>query len=95
MGGAGNVNTWAQEFADLDESSYADWDALYANNAQISIAQIASETFQTFMWAWQLRSDLAALDKGRDLFKRGLLTEAALALEAEEMRGAGGGGQHL
>lgn len=27
--------------------------------------------------------DPAALEKGKDLFKRGLLTEAALALEAE------------
>jgi peroxin-5 len=38
--------------------------------------------------------DAAAFQKGRDLFKRGLLSEAALALEAEVriglLRGASG-----
>lgn len=35
--------------------------------------------------------DAAAFDKGRDLFKRGLLSEAALALEAEVGAGLLGG----
>lgn len=39
--------------------------------------------------------DAAAFDKGRDLFKRGLLSEAALALEAEVGVGLVGGASGL
>eukprot|EP00879_Flechtneria_rotunda_P013327 GHRR01013917.1.p1 GENE.GHRR01013917.1~~GHRR01013917.1.p1 ORF type:complete len:656 (+),score=254.39 GHRR01013917.1:215-2182(+) len=81
--GAAGATSWAQEFTnDLDESSYADWDALYAKHTEVAgLANARGE--YVFAQNNPFIGDPAALEKGKDLFKRGLLTEAALALEAE------------
>ncbi|WIA12458.1 hypothetical protein OEZ85_012493 [Tetradesmus obliquus] len=82
MGGAGSA-AWANEFVnDAEGAAYADWEDLYAKNAAASPGQHVRGEYR-FAANNPFLGDPAALEKGRDLFKRGLLSEAALALEAE------------
>eukprot|EP00883_Tetradesmus_obliquus_P013392 jgi/Sobl393_1/6343/SZX78416.1 len=82
MGGAGSA-AWANEFVnDAEGAAYADWEDLYAKNAAAAPGQHVRGEYQ-FAANNPFLGDPAALEKGRDLFKRGLLSEAALALEAE------------
>ena len=82
--GAGAAGSWAQEFAD-NEGDFADWDSIFARNAAAGVGAAAAAADGEYVFSDHnpFLGDAAAFDKGKDLFKRGLLSEAALALEAE------------
>ena len=88
--GAVRLNTaedWAHEFGgDADAAAVPnEWDALYAQaEATAAAAPLAAGRREyAFADPNPFLGDAAALAKGKELFRRGLLTEAALALEAE------------
>ena len=84
LAGAGAGGAWAQEFAD-NKADFADWDSIYARNAEAGVSAGAAVGDGEYVFSEHnpFLGDAAAFDKGKDLFKRGLLSEAALALEAE------------
>jgi hypothetical protein len=88
VAGAGAGGSWAQEFAD-NEADFADWDSIYARNAEAGVSAGAAVGDGEYVFSEHnpFLGDAAAFEKGKDLFKRGLLSEAALALEAEVSSG--------
>ncbi|KAI8464483.1 MAG: hypothetical protein J3K34DRAFT_454916 [Monoraphidium minutum] len=80
----GGAEDWVREFGGGDAVP-EEWDALYrdaAARAGVAVPGLAGREY-AFTDPNPFLGDAAALAKGKDLFRRGLLTEAALALEAE------------
>ncbi|GLC64505.1 hypothetical protein PLESTF_000173300 [Pleodorina starrii] len=94
---AGEAATWAQEFNQGDEGQFEEWERLYGHGAVEEAAlggpglaaaagmmgsSLAPGEY-VFSEENPFLGDPEAQQKGKDLFRRGVLSEAALALEAE------------
>ncbi|GAX85689.1 hypothetical protein CEUSTIGMA_g13104.t1 [Chlamydomonas eustigma] len=93
-GESGGVGTWVDEFNNGEDATYEEWEKIYGKGDFESIFQglgeggLAATTLghrrgeYVFSDNNPFLGDPDALAKGKDLFRRGVLTEAALALEA-------------
>ncbi|PNW73046.1 hypothetical protein CHLRE_14g616750v5 [Chlamydomonas reinhardtii] len=89
---AGEAAAWAEEFNKGDEGQYEEWERIYGHGAVgdsvfggglAGMAGTATAPGEyVFSEANPFLGDPEAMQKGKDLFRRGVLSEAALALEA-------------
>ncbi|KAG2487453.1 hypothetical protein HYH03_014020 [Edaphochlamys debaryana] len=90
----GEAGAWAQEFNQGDEGTFAEWERIYGHGAveeaalgagvAAQAALRAGAAFGEYVFAERnpFLGDPEALAKGKDLFRKGVLSEAVLALEA-------------
>ncbi|GIL78820.1 hypothetical protein Vretimale_176 [Volvox reticuliferus] len=89
----GEASSWAQEFNKGDEQQFEEWERMYGHGAvedsvlggglTAAMGPGAAPGEYVFSENNPFLGDLDAQQKGKDLFRRGILSEAALALEAE------------
>ncbi|MEW5308013.1 MAG: hypothetical protein WDW38_000004 [Sanguina aurantia] len=81
-GTAGPSSAWADEYNATDDDAFKDWESIYGRGAMHEAATAAAGRDYAMSADNAFLGDPQALAKGKALFKRGLLTEAAKALEA-------------
>ncbi|GIL45262.1 hypothetical protein Vafri_2556, partial [Volvox africanus] len=88
----GEASSWVHEFNKGDEQQFEEWERIYGHGAVDSLlgggvaagmGPGAATGEYVFSEQNPFLGDPDALQKGKDLFRRGILSEAALALEAE------------
>ncbi|MEW5303930.1 MAG: hypothetical protein WDW36_006575 [Sanguina aurantia] len=79
---AGPSSAWADEYNATDDDAFKDWESIYGRGAMHEAATAAAGRDYAMSADNAFLGDPQALAKGKALFKRGLLTEAAKALEA-------------
>eukprot|EP00195_Chlamydomonas_chlamydogama_P007749 CAMPEP_0202890112 /NCGR_PEP_ID=MMETSP1392-20130828/620_1 /ASSEMBLY_ACC=CAM_ASM_000868 /TAXON_ID=225041 /ORGANISM="Chlamydomonas chlamydogama, Strain SAG 11-48b" /LENGTH=769 /DNA_ID=CAMNT_0049573613 /DNA_START=142 /DNA_END=2451 /DNA_ORIENTATION=- len=77
------ANTWVQEFNAGDEETFQEWERIYGHSNFSSVLGGGVKGEYVFARDNPFMGDPEAFSKGKDLFRRGVLTEACLALEAE------------
>jgi len=86
---SGKAGTWAEEFGDFagggDEDVFKEWERVYGLGQPHDVLHHPAGPKGQYVFAANnpFLGDDQALAKGKDLFRRGVLSEAALALEAE------------